>query len=447
MEAMASAGVLLPVCKAARSRIRCFDFPSGENKEVTVTMPSGKKTVERVFSYDNCGNLFRKDTTEASGFWAYIDDRSNNIIHSSFVLHATNTGRTASRNPNLQNTPKRGEMAKVFRKVFRPSIDGWKFLELDYSQIELRIAAWEAGEKNMIQIYKTGGDIHAFTAAGVIGVPYEKFAKGRKDETPLIEVANAWPASGQVLRALSLGERQRFTVKDFCELKRYQAKAINFGYIYGMWWKGFKVYAKTTYQVDYTDAEAEQTRVKFFKSYPGLERWHSDKRRAVRRDAEYRGLHGAIRRLPNVDSFDESVVAGSERQGINASVQRFASDLGLIAVNRVMRDASRDIVRPVMFIHDSMVPIVHPDYVEEVASAIKYYMENPPLEAWFGIKPPFPLVADVKAGDDFGEMEDLDVEAVKPSWFRSGEACPAEARAAQEGWAVKKRRGIVLEDV
>ncbi len=227
MAGMEASGFPLPISKAHRHRTKVYDFPASEQKEITLTLPSGKNMVDRTYAVDAFGNLSRKEIIEPSGFWNHIDERSNNIIHSSFVLHATNTGRTASRGPNLQNTPKRGEMAKVFRRVFRPPIAGWKFLELDYSQIELRIAAWEANEQNMIGIYRSGGDIHAFTAAAVIGVNPQKFAAGRKDETPLIEVADAWPTAGALLRSLSPGERTRFTVAEFCDLKRFQAKAVN----------------------------------------------------------------------------------------------------------------------------------------------------------------------------------------------------------------------------
>jgi len=229
MEGFEEAGFPLPLCKAARARVRCFDFHVDVKHEVTLTVKSGKKMVERTFAVDNCGNVYRKNIIEPSGFWNYISEDSGWIIHTSFVLHGTTTGRTASRGPNLQNTPKRGESAKLFRKVFRPSIEGWKFLELDYSQIELRIAAWEAGETNMLEIYRQGGDIHAATAAGVLGVPALKFTAGLTDETGrlLIDEANSWPSSGELLRSLSPGARRTFTVKEFCELKRFHSKPVN----------------------------------------------------------------------------------------------------------------------------------------------------------------------------------------------------------------------------
>ena len=352
-----------------------------------------------------------------------------------------------SRNPNMQNTPKRGDMAKSFRKIFLPPIEGWKFLELDYSQVELRVAAWMANEKNMIQIYKDGGDIHSSTAAAVTNIPIRDFLLGRKDNRLLVELDGVYPSVTKYLQTLSAEKKSRMTIKEYFDLLRYQAKAVNFGYLYGMWWKGFKVYAKTDYGIDYTDQEAEATRVRFFKNYPSLERWHKSMKAKANQDGYVRALHGALRRLPNVESFDESIIGGAERQAVNAPVQRFASDLGLIAVSRLFRDAPKDMIRPVLFIHDAIVPCVHPDYVEEAASAIKYYMENPPLESWFGIRPPFPLTADVSWGDNLGEMQELEgVVAKKPSWFQSGEECPSQDPEMLKAWAIKKKRGIIVTD-
>jgi DNA polymerase I-like protein with 3'-5' exonuclease and polymerase domains len=445
-EMLATVGIVIPPSKADRRRIKCLDIPVGETKEVSVVC-NEETGLTRILVLDCYGNVWTKKVEEASGFWQYLVPGSDNIVHSSFLLHATNTGRSASRDPNLQNTPKRGELAKVFRKVFLPSIKGWKWLELDYSQIELRVAAWMANDRNMIRIYKAGGDIHSATAAAVAGIPFDKFMSGRKDDTKLITVANMWKGSGRFLQSLAPGARSEATVKDYLDLLRYRAKAINFGYLYGMWWKGFKVYAKTTYGIDYTDEEAEQTRVNFFRSYSDLEEWHKFMKASARRNSCVRGLHGSLRRLDNVRSFDEAIIGNSERQSVNAPVQRFASDLGLMALNRVCRDAPRSKFRPILFVHDAIYPIVHPDHVMEIGSAVKYYMENQPLKEWFGLVPPFPLVADVKVGDDLGDMEELsDIKAIKPSWYGSGQEPPSNSPKSLAAFKKRKLRGIILSD-
>ncbi len=103
----------------------------------------------------------------------------NEKIHPSFMLHRTVTGRTASSAPNAQNFPKRGkgalkDLVKANRKIFKAR-KGYKLIEVDLSQAELRIAAWMANETTMINIYKKGGDIHAATAANVMGISLKAF--------------------------------------------------------------------------------------------------------------------------------------------------------------------------------------------------------------------------------------------------------------------------------
>jgi DNA polymerase I-like protein with 3'-5' exonuclease and polymerase domains len=114
---------------------------------------------------------FRPQDGVPTGFWKYLHgDR----IHPSFLLHRTVTGRTASADPNAQNFPKRGPLAKAYRKIFIPS-DGYVFVEVDLSQAELRIAAWMANDPAMLKVYRDGGDIHAATAAAVMGITLEAF--------------------------------------------------------------------------------------------------------------------------------------------------------------------------------------------------------------------------------------------------------------------------------
>jgi len=169
----------------------------------------------------------------ASGFWKYLSYRKR--IHPSFFLHRTNTGRTASAYPNAQNWPKRGELAKAFRATIVPT-KGFQFIEADLSQAELRIAAWMANEPTMLRIYNdVDGDIHAATAATIMGISGEKFAIGRNAKVPLREVAKDWPGAESYLQKFKyVKEKNKETgevtkrapyVSDFCDYKRFQAKA------------------------------------------------------------------------------------------------------------------------------------------------------------------------------------------------------------------------------
>lgn len=311
-----------------------------------------------------------------------------------------------SSDPNAQNFPKRGELAEAFRKLFVPA-KGWVFLECDLSQIELRIAAWMAMEPTMLAIYRSGGDIHAATAASTLGISVEQFSSYSGNKNP-------YQSSffGHMPSDIK-------TMDDFYEFKRFQAKAINFGFIYGMWWVKFKVYAKTDYGIEFTDDEAREVRETFFETFPGLDHWHRDAKNFVMKHGFVRALHGALRRLPSVFSDDEGVQKEAQRQGINSPVQRFGSDLGLMGVTRFSRDCDHRVMHPCGFIHDAGIIHVREDHVEEAASAVKFYMESNPLREWFGIVPPLPLLADVAGpGDSLGGMKKMKhVRAYKPDWY------------------------------
>lgn len=310
-----------------------------------------------------------------TGFWQHIH---NGEIHPSFLLHRVVTGRTSSENPNGQNIPKRGKLAKAYREVF-VARKGYTFIETDLSQAELRIAAWEAMEPTMLKIYREGGDIHSMTAANVMGLALKTF--------------------------MELEEEIR-------EQKRFQAKAVNFGFIYGAWWTTFKRVAKTDYGIDFTDDEAKQIREAFFALYRRLEKWHERRREEVQKYGYVRSLHGAVRHLPGIRSSEEYIRKEVMRQAINAPVQRLGSDLGLIAMIRMVRDFDPEEIRPVLFIHDSLVFEVKDELVTKAQAWIKFYMESPPLKEWFGIEPPLPIVADLAVGKNLGQMEK--VKGVKP---------------------------------
>ena len=221
------------------------------------------------------------------------------------------------------------------------------------------------------------------TAAMVAQTDPARLNQHKRDQNPLIDVASQWPGSGLWLQSFNPGRRRQITVADFVKHLRQQAKACNFGFLYGMWHTKFQRFAKTDYQVDITIDEARAMREGFFRTYPGLERWHADTREFVREYGYVRALHGAKRTLPGIWSVDEGIQAECERQAINAPVQRFASDLGLIAFNRICRDAPMDIVKPVAFIHDALVFYVKDEYVRQAGQWIKWYMESAPLQEWF----------------------------------------------------------------
>ena len=297
-----------------------------------------------------------------TGFYKYIKDGG---IRPSYHLFKTDTGRTASSDPNGQNFPKRGEAAKRYRKMF-VAPPGWALVSADFSQVELRIAAFLANETTMLRLFKQGIDLHSATAAKVIGKSLKKF--------------------------LSMEA-------DFVKKARGNAKPVNFGFLYGMWWRKFMGFARTQYGVTFTEKEAENVRKMFFELYPGLAQWHEDVTEQVMRDGYVRSPFGRIRHLPSVYSIDESVRKQAARQAINSPVQVCGSDLGLMAIGRLHQAGiPEDKFKLIGFIHDDIICMAKEEYAILAARTLKKYMETNPIKEWFDVEMTVDIVAEASIG-------------------------------------------------
>lgn len=310
------------------------------------------------------------------------------MIYPSYLLHGTVTGRVASRDPNGQNFVKRGKFAKKYRRIFIPP-PGYVYLKSDLSQAELRIVADMANERHMIDIYNSGGDIHRSTALIVTGMTEEQFSAMSEDEQ---------------------------------DLARFRAKAVNFGEIYGMWWKSFRVYAKTQYGVEFSEAEAQRICEEFFERYPGLKPWHESMKSFARKNGFVRSYCGRVRHLPTLYSSEEYIRKSAERQSINSAVQCFGSNLGVIALSDIEAEIDPQYLAVNGFVHDEICAIAPIEYAEWAAKTMKYYMERLDIKKEFGIDMQVPIIADVTMGLSGGEQyelkgldiyEDYDFEARK----------------------------------
>ncbi len=272
-------------------------------------------------------------------------------MHPNFRLTGTVTGRLSCSEPNLQQVPRD---PKIRSLITAPP--GWTFVEADYSQIELRVAAMLSGDPMMIDIFnREDGDIHTTTAIAVSG--------------------------------------KREVTKE----ERKKAKAINFGFLYGMGATKFREYARDKYGQDLTMEEAIRFRQRFFDLYAELPRWHMKQRDIVKMYGQVRTLTGRIRHLPGVFSPSEGLRASAERQAINTPVQSFASDLTLASVIEIYRTIPRDQCRIVGTVHDAILFEVRNEYIEEVTEQIKAIMEKPQIiMEKFGIRLPVPLVSDLE---------------------------------------------------
>lgn len=309
--------------------------------------------------------------TSVRGFQKkYIHD---GVVRPTYSLWTTVTGRTASENPNGQNYIKRGPRAKAYREVF-VAVPGYVVVEADYSQAELRIVADMANEPTMLEVYRSGGDIHVTTALIVLGITIDQFHLLPKDEQ---------------------------------KLARQKAKAVNFGFVYGMGWRKFIGYAKTQYGVEFTEREAQRIREAYFQLYAMLQPWHEAMRQFASQHLMVRSYSGRIRHLPMIRSEDEGVQQEAGRQAINSPVQGFASDLGLIAVSRLQADIEPKYLQPIAFVHDALYCYAPEKYALWAAETLKHYMETNPLEEMFGRRMRVPILADVTIGHSFGDTHEL----------------------------------------
>lgn len=282
----------------------------------------------------------------------------NDRIYPSFNITAR-TGRTTCNNPNLQNIPQDKNVRNLIEA--RP---GWKILECDLSQVELRVASIFSGDENMQHAYQSGSDLHSKTTTLLFG-----------------DTSN-----------LSKQEQKR---------KRTFSKSLNFGYLYGMSAKTFVQYAKG-FGLNITEEYSEELRDNFFKAYPTLIEWHKNCVEFARANGYTWSPIGRKRFLPDINSSNFRARGQAERQSINSGVQGFASDMCTSALADIVFSDEIDHDRCIVLgsVHDAILFEIRDDYVEEVAPKLKYTMEHPSILE--GLDIPIPIIADAEVAQAWG---------------------------------------------
>jgi DNA polymerase I-like protein with 3'-5' exonuclease and polymerase domains len=282
-------------------------------------------------------------------------------VHSNYKLFGTVTGRLSGEG-GIQQIPR-----DVFIRSLLGATPGWTFVQGDYSQVELRVAAMLANERRMLRMFTVGEDIHMNTAV---------------------------QTTGKLASEITKEERKK-------------AKAVNFGFLYGMGAPKFESYAFDNYGVKVTPEEAQETRDRFFESYPGLRPWHERQRRLARRYHRVNSPIGRVRHLPDILSTDKDVQAESERQAINSPVQSMASDLMLMALIRLHARMSKEgNARILGTVHDSILFEVKHGYEDYWLPIIKETMEDMEyVRRTFGFEVTVPIIADIETGSHWGETE------------------------------------------
>ena len=274
-------------------------------------------------------------------------------VHTSYNQTIAATGRLSSTDPNLQNIPTRTEEGKKIRSAFVAE-HGYKLISLDYSQIELRLAAHLSGDKKMIKAFKDKEDIHTATAAEINGVE----------------------------------------LKDVTKTMRYEAKAINFGILYGQGPHGLAQNAGITY------ARAQEFIAKYFEAYPGVRKMIDTSIEEARKNGYAITMFGRKRYLPELNSSTIIIRHSAERMAINTPVQGAAADLIKIVMINIakMLAGKTEEIRMLLQIHDELIFEIKEDKIDTWLPKIKDLMEN-------AISLKVPIVVESTSGNNWGELK------------------------------------------
>jgi DNA polymerase-1 len=277
-------------------------------------------------------------------------------LHTNYNQTVAATGRLSSNNPNLQNIPTRGDWGQRVRQAFTAAPDK-VLLSLDYSQIELRLAAHFADDKKMIEAFKAGADIHASTAAEINQVPFTEV-------TP--------------------------------EMRR-EAKAVNFGLLYGQGPYGLSQGAGISLN------RAKDFINKYFTAFEDIKKFIDETIEAARRDGYVTTLFGRKRLLPDIDSTIPVNRKAAERMAVNTPLQGTAADLikkAMIDIFALMKDKTE--IRMLLQVHDELIFEVETDKAHVWAKKIAAIMED-------GVKLKVPITVSAKSGKNWGELKPLDL--------------------------------------
>lgn len=323
--------------------------------------------------------------------WIHRTRRAT-YLHPSFKLHGTVTGRPSCEQPNLFQVPR----DKRIRSLIT-SEKGWTFIEADLSQIEMRLAAHVSEDPNLLYAFTHDIDVHWSTALREI-----ERGHGLVDlvtSTAKAITGKKLPYADAIAAMLKAGPDACADIDDQWKEYRKKAKAVNFGYLYGMGWKKFKTYARDNYNVEMTDEQAEASRKYYFQNYPALAPWHARQKSFARRNGYVVSLCGRRRRLPDaMNDHDEMRQSQALRQSINSPIQSFANEINFMSAIQLRKEYGRDKVRICGTVYDAILARVKDPYVEEVVERLLEIMSCPPLFKEFDIKLKVPILAEAKIG-------------------------------------------------
>ena len=318
------------------------------SEEVLSSLANDHKIIEDILewrSLDKLQNTYVKSLpNEVSSL--------TNRVHSSFNQTVTTTGRLSSNNPNLQNIPIRTANGQKIRRAFIPRNRDYTLMAADYSQIELRVIASMSNEENMIDAFVNNQDIHTMTASKIYNVDPENVTREQ----------------------------------------RGNAKTVNFGIIYGVSAFGL------SQQTDLNRSESKVMIDNYFINYPGLKKYMSDQIDFARNNGYVETIMGRRRYLQNINSQNNMLRSGAERNAINAPIQGSAADIIKIAMININSELKKQSLKSKMLlqVHDELVFDVHKSEKDQIKDIVKTTMES-------AVKLKVPLKIDLEFGKNWLE--------------------------------------------
>ena len=296
--------------------------------------------------------LNKLQTTYLNALPALINTKTGRI-HTSFNQTIAATGRLSSADPNLQNIPTRTVEGQKIRQAF-VAATGYALVGFDYSQIELRLAAHMSDDKKMIEAFKKGEDIHSATAAEINGVKLSAVTK----------------------------------------TMRREAKAINFGLLYGQGPHGLSQNAGIPY------FQAAQFIEKYFAAYPNIKKMTDRFKQEAQKNGYVLTMFGRRRPIPEINSTIPMIRKGAERTAINTPLQGTAADIIKLAMVRIAEliDGREQEIRLLLQIHDELIFEIKKDKIEDYRVQIKDIMQDV-------LKLKVPIIVEENSGDNWGELK------------------------------------------
>lgn len=306
--------------------------------------------IQEILDYRQVSKL---QGTYLAGLPSYI--KEDGKIHTRFIQTLTQTGRLSSSDPNLQNIPIRLEEGRKIRQAFVPSEEGWQLFGADYSQIELRVLAHISGDPHLKEAFINGEDIHSSTARRVLNVPEDQ--------------------------AVSADMRR-------------QAKAVNFGIVYGISDYGL------SQNLNISRAQAKEFIDTYFDKYPGVKDFMAEIVEEAREQGYISTLFHRRRYLPDIHSSNFNIRSFAERTAINSPIQGTAADIIKIAMINLQEAIENEGLqaRLLLQIHDELILEAPAEEMEILSELVPQVMEN-------AVKLDVPLLVEYNQGSDWFELK------------------------------------------